>query len=69
MPLVKIDLIEGKSIEQKNDLIKEISNSFKIIGIPSDKVHVILNEIKKENWGFDGVPATVWMDKDNTKVD
>lgn len=63
MPLVKIDLIEGRSAEQKNELIKRISESFQAIGIPNDKVHVILNEIKKENWGFDGVPATEWMKK------
>lgn len=63
MPLVNIDLIEGRTNEQKKELISEISKCFEKIGIPKDKVHVILNEVKKENWGFNGVPATEWFNK------
>ncbi|OVE75119.1 hypothetical protein BVX95_00050 [archaeon D22] len=63
MPVVKIDLIEGRTNEDKQKLIKGISNSFEDIGIAKEKVHIIINEVNKENWGFKGLQATEWMGK------
>ena len=48
MPFVHIELLEGRSAEQKAALVKEITESVvKHTGAPADAVYVIIQELKK----------------------
>jgi len=59
MPVVKIDIWEGRSIEEKERLIKAIYKAFDALpDIPKKAITVFLNESKKENWGVNGGPAS-----------
>lgn len=46
MPLVHIDLIEGRSEEQLKKLVKDITEVIsRDIQAPKDHVHIVLNEL------------------------
>jgi 5-carboxymethyl-2-hydroxymuconate isomerase len=55
---VSIDAFEGRSIEAKRALYREIVASLEPIGIPPDHVAILLRESPLENWGIRaGEPA------------
>jgi len=55
MPVVKIDLWEGRTLEQKDALIKEVTDAIvKSLGIKPEQVIVILSEVSKDHWGVAG---------------
>lgn len=55
MPIVRIELWEGRTLEQKDALIHEVTKAVeKSIGVKPEEVIVILNEVKKDHWGVGG---------------
>ncbi len=59
MPLVKIDMWEGRSEEKKEKLIRDVSDAVaRSLDVSLDHVTVILYDIPKVNWGIKGVPAS-----------
>jgi 4-oxalocrotonate tautomerase len=59
MPIVQISLIQGRTAEKKEGLIKKVTDAIvDALQIPKDKVHIILNEVPKENIGRGGVPLS-----------
>ena len=56
MPLVHIDLIEGRSPEQLKALVKEVTAAIvKDTGAPAEHVHIVLNEMAKNHYSVAGV--------------
>jgi len=50
MPLVTIKIIEGRSIEQKRGMVKDVTQAIvKNIGCPPAAVHIDLIEYSREN--------------------
>ncbi len=48
MPLVHIELIEGRSQEQLKNLVKDVTKAVvENTGAPAEHVHVVLNEMQK----------------------
>jgi 4-oxalocrotonate tautomerase len=59
MPVVAIDVWAGRPAEQKEKLIKSVTEAVaKSLGIAQDQVTIILREIPKENWGAAGEVAS-----------
>jgi len=59
MPIVRIDLWEGRDDATKESLIKNVAEAVaKILGIAIEHVTVILQEFPKKHWGMGGVPAS-----------
>ena len=55
MPVVRIDLWEGRSLEQKDALIREVTKAIETaIAVDPKEVIVILNEVHKDHWGVAG---------------
>lgn len=56
MPFVTIQFLEGRSDDQKKTLVSEVtdvvSNNLKA---PKENIHVILQEMKKTDYGVGGV--------------
>ena len=50
MPFVQIDLLEGRSIEQKRALVKKVTEAIcETANCPADAVSIILREMPKEH--------------------
>lgn len=59
MPIVRIELWEGRTIEQKEMLITEVSEAVSsALKIPPEEVFVLLYDVPKSHWGIAGVPAS-----------
>ncbi|MFD1471256.1 2-hydroxymuconate tautomerase [Companilactobacillus mishanensis] len=59
MPLVHIDLIEGRSPEQLKAMVKEVTDAIsKNTGAPAEHIHIVLNEMPKNHYSVGGVLAS-----------
>ncbi len=58
MPVVVVEMWEGRQAEQKELLIKGITRAFSEIGVQTDRVTVIIHETQKSNWGIRGEQAS-----------
>ncbi|MCX6003081.1 MAG: 4-oxalocrotonate tautomerase [Chloroflexi bacterium] len=54
MPVVVVDMFEGRTVDQKKQLVEGITAAFVKIGVPAEAVHIILNDVPKHNWGTGG---------------
>ena len=54
MPVVIVEMWEGRTIEQKKQLVEGITASFAKINTPPEAVQIILRDIPKHNWGAGG---------------
>jgi 4-oxalocrotonate tautomerase len=52
MPIVRVDLFAGRSLEQKRELVRGITEVVaRTCGVSADGVHVLIQEMSRENWG------------------
>ncbi|HEY40779.1 MAG TPA: 2-hydroxymuconate tautomerase family protein [Dehalococcoidia bacterium] len=54
MPVVVIEMWEGRTVEQKRQLVEGITDTFIRIGVPKEALHIIIQDIPKHNWGHAG---------------
>ena len=55
MPTYHVEMMEGRTIEQKKKLVAELTRvSVEILGGVADSVDVIITDIKRENWATGG---------------
>lgn len=55
MPTYHVEMMEGRTIEQKKKLVAEITRvSVAVLGGEADSVDVIITDIKRENWATGG---------------
>lgn len=60
MPFITVQLIEGRTVEQKHALIKEISEAaIRVLDADPDNVRIVINEVTADDWGVAGVPVAV----------
>ena len=59
MPVVKVEIWEGRSPEFKRNLVKEITRVIvDNLKCPEQAVTVIINDTPKHNWGIGGELAS-----------
>jgi 4-oxalocrotonate tautomerase len=55
MPFVHVELVEGRSPEQLENMMKDITEAVhKNTQAPKEHIHVIINEMKKGTYGVNG---------------
>ena len=55
MPYVTVQMLEGRTDEQKRNLVKKVTEAVsETTGAPAEKIAVIIEELKKENYGVAG---------------
>ena len=58
MPIATIHLLEGRTPQQKRDLIKNVSAAIiHTLAAPPESVRVILNEMPFDHYGIAGLPV------------
>jgi 4-oxalocrotonate tautomerase len=61
MPLITVQLFEGRSVEQKRAYAKALTDaSVQVLGIDPGAVDVIFSDVSKSDWATAGV---LWSDK------
>jgi 4-oxalocrotonate tautomerase len=55
MPLVTIKIIEGRTVEQKRGMAKDVTEAIvKNMGCPAAAVHIDILELKQDNYAQGG---------------
>ena len=55
MPLIQINIVEGRSPEKKERLIREVSDLVaEVLEAPVENVRVMIQEMSPEHWGIAG---------------
>ena len=58
MPVVIVEMWEGRTFDQKKQLVADMTTAFTKIGVPAEAVHIIINDHPKHNWGQGGKLAS-----------
>lgn len=52
MPIVRVELFKGRSVDQKRELVRGITDVVaRSCGVSAEGVHVLIKEMSRENWG------------------
>ncbi|MGI6162307.1 MAG: 4-oxalocrotonate tautomerase [Bacillota bacterium] len=55
MPMVQIEIIEGRTTDQKRTMAKEVTDAIvRSLGVKPDAVRIIIRDMKKENFAVGG---------------
>lgn len=64
MPIVQINMLKGRTLEQKRELVKKVTAVLgETIGTPPHKVRIILNDMEHDMYAIAG---QLHVDADNT---
>jgi 4-oxalocrotonate tautomerase len=64
MPYVNIQITEGATKSQKAELVKDVTDSLiRVLGKRPEHIHIVVQEISEENWGFAGQLTADWKSK------
>ena len=56
MPVIQITISQGRSIEQKRELISVLTKeTARIMKTEQEKVRILIYEVSKDNWGNAGI--------------
>ena len=59
MPLVTVEMYEGRTVEQKKALVEGITSAvMEKLGVPADAVTIVIKDIPKHNWAKGGKLAS-----------
>jgi 4-oxalocrotonate tautomerase len=59
MPVVAVEMWEGRTVEQKRNLVKAVTSAVAgAVGCPPEAVVVVIHELPKVNWGVGGELAS-----------
>lgn len=61
MPYVNIQITRGATREQKAELVRDVTASLvRVLGKKPEHIHVVIQEISEEDWGFAGMLTDEW---------
>lgn len=64
MPYVNVQITKGATKSQKAEIIKNITDSLvSVLGKRPEHIHIVIQEIMEEDWGFEGLPTDEWKAK------
>ena len=56
MPVIQITIGQGRSVEQKRELIEVLTKeTARIMKTQEEKIRILIYEVSKENWGNAGI--------------
>jgi len=58
MPVVIIEMWEGRTEKEKERLIKGVTRAFEEIGVKAEWLNIIIHDVPKSNWGTSGEQAS-----------
>jgi len=70
MPYVNIQITRGATREQKAELVRDVTDSLvRVLDKKPEYIHIVIQEIRDEDWGFDGMLTDDWKKAQRSKRD
>jgi 4-oxalocrotonate tautomerase len=67
MPYINIQITTGSTRTQKAQFVKEVTDSLvRILGKNPEHIHIVIQEIAEEDWGFAGLLTDDWKQQQNS---
>lgn len=67
MPYVNVQITRGASREQKAEIVKDVTDSLvRVLGKKPEHIHIVIQEIAEEDWGFSGLLTDEWKRRQST---
>ncbi len=64
MPYINVQITKGATREQKSKIVKEMTDSLvRVLGKKPEHIHIVIQEILGEDWGFEGLLTDDWKKK------
>lgn len=61
MPYINVQNTKGATREQKAQIVKDMTESLvNVLGKKPEHIHIVIQEIKEEDWGFEGMLTDDW---------
>ncbi len=61
MPYVNIQILQGADRQAKSAIVKDVTDSLvRHLNKKPEHIHVVIQEIAAENWGFAGMLTDDW---------
>lgn len=61
MPYVNVQITRGVTREQKAEVVRDITGTLvRVLGKRPEHIHVVIQEIAEEDWGFAGLLTDDW---------
>ncbi|NEP55015.1 MAG: 4-oxalocrotonate tautomerase [Moorea sp. SIO3C2] len=55
MPIIRVEILPGRTVEQKRELVETLTReTARIAGCSVESIYVVIEDVKKENWGVGG---------------
>jgi 4-oxalocrotonate tautomerase len=55
MPVVQVNIKEGRTLDQKRKVVARITDVLvEECGAARERIHIIINEVEEDNWGRGG---------------
>ena len=58
MPVITVEMWEGRTIDQKKKLVEGITSVLVNMGVPAEATTVIIKDNPRHNWGMGGKLAS-----------
>jgi 4-oxalocrotonate tautomerase len=59
MPFVNVKITTGASVEQKAQIVREMTDTLvRVLGKKPEHTHIVIDDVAPENWGFSGILTT-----------
>ncbi|CAM4315433.1 tautomerase family protein [Paenibacillus tarimensis] len=66
MPYINLQVTKGATREQKAQIVKEFTETLvDILGKKPEHIHIVIQEIEEENWGFAGMLTDDYRKREN----
>ena len=61
MPCINIQITRGATRIQKAEIVRDVTESLvRVLNKKPEHIHVVIQEIEEENWGFAGQLTDNW---------
>ena len=64
MPYINVQITMGATRDQKAKIVKDFTESLvNVLGKKPEHIHIVIQEIQEEDWGFEGLLTDEWKKK------
>ena len=59
MPWITVQLLAGRTVEQKKELVAALTReTSRVCGCSTDAVQIVIEDVQMDNWGIGGILAS-----------